>query len=133
MMETNERFRAAWSKAVTAGDTEGIRSLLSDEMTFYSPVLFKPSTDRAYINQVLSFVDSSLSDFEYVDHYEQPGGLAMLFRAKVGDLAVDGVDFFKLTEDGKVRELKVMLRPLNATMLLAQTMKDHFTAMSASE
>lgn len=132
-METHvETFVSNWRAAIAGKDPDELQALLADEMTFYSPVLFKPATDRAYIEAVLSLVEETLEDFEYVDQYEQPGGVAMLFKAKVGDLAVDGVDFFKIDSDGKARELKVMLRPLNATMLLAQTMKDKFAAMGAS-
>ncbi len=128
-----EIFVANWRDAVEGKDAEKIFPLLSNEMTFYSPVLFKPSSDRAYIDAVLRFVDETLSDFEYIEIYEQPHGAAMIFRAKVGDLTVEGVDLFKLDEQGKVTELKVMLRPLNATMILGQAMKDHFAAVTASQ
>ncbi len=128
-----ETFIAKWRDAVEGGDAEKIYPLLSNEMTFYSPVLFKPSTDRAYIDAILRFVDETLSDFEYIESYQQPQGAAMMFRAKVGDLTVEGVDFFKLNEEGKVTELKVMLRPLNAVMTLAETMKAHFAGMTAPQ
>lgn len=128
-----ENFIANWRDAVEGKNVEKIFPLLSNEMTFYSPVLFKPSTDRAYIDAVLRFVDETLSDFEYIDIYGQAQGAAMMFRAKVGDLTVEGVDFFKLDDEGKVTELKVMLRPLNATMILGQAMKDRFAAMTPSQ
>ena len=128
-----ETFIANWRDAAEGKDPEKIFTLLSNEMTFYSPVLFKPSTDRVYIDAILRFVDETLSDFEYIEIYEQAQGAAMIFRAKVGDLTVEGVDFFKLDDEGKVTELKVMLRPLNATMILGQAMKDHFAAMTASQ
>ncbi len=133
MATTVETFIRNWRDAVEGGDAEKIFPLLSDEMTFYSPVLFKPSSDRAYIDTILRFVDETLSEFEYIEIYEQPQGAAMMFRAKVGDLSVEGVDFFKLNEQGKVTELKVMLRPLNAVMTLAETMKAHFAGMTASQ
>jgi len=97
-----ETFIANWRDAAEGKDPEKIFTLLSNEMTFYSPVLFKPSTDRAYIDAILRFVDETLSDFEYIEIYEQPQGAAMIFRAKVGDLTVEGVDFFKLDDEGKV-------------------------------
>ena len=128
-----EKFVANWRNAVEGGNPEKIFLLLSNEMTFYSPVLFKPSTDREYIDTVLKFVDQTLSDFEYTEIYQQPHGAAMMFRANVGDLTVEGTDFFKINEEGKVTELKVMLRPLNATMILGQAMKDHFASITASQ
>lgn len=126
-------FIANWRDAVEGGDTEKIFPQLSDEMTFYSPVLFKPSTDRAYIDTILRFVDETLSDFEYIEIYEQAQGAAMMFRAKLGDMTVEGVDFFKLDDEGKVTEMKVMIRPLTAAMALGETMKAHFADMAASQ
>ena len=133
MGTTVESFIRKWRDAVEGGDTEKIFALLSNQMTFYSPVLFKPSNDRAYIDAVLRFVDETLSDFEYTEIYVQPQGAAMIFRAKAGDLTVEGADFFKLDEDGKVTEMKVMIRPLTAAMALGEAMKDHFAAMTDSQ
>ena len=127
-----EKFVEQWRDALKRGDPGGTLALLADEMTFYSPVLFKPSTDRAYIDTVLRFVEETLSDFEYIEIYSQPGGAAMVFRARVGEMTVEGIDLFKINGEGKATELKVMIRPLNAAMALAQIMKDHFSAMGAA-
>ena len=122
-------FLKNWRAAVDSDDYEKISALLADEMTFYSPVIFKPSSDRVYIDSVLQFVADSISDFTYVEEYEQENGAALLFTGNVGELKVEGVDLFKLDDAGRVIELKVLLRPLNTVMLLAQNMKAKFTAM----
>lgn len=124
-------FLEKWRAAVDADDHDKISALLADEMTFYSPVIFTPSSDRAYIDAILQFVAESISDFTYVEEYKQENGAALVFAGKVGELKVEGIDLFKLDDEGRVIELKVMLRPLNTVMLLAQNMKAKFAAMQA--
>ncbi|MCH7908437.1 MAG: nuclear transport factor 2 family protein [Candidatus Hydrogenedentes bacterium] len=124
-------FLDTWRAAVDADDQEKISALLSDEMTFYSPVIFKPSSDRVYIDHVLQFVADSISDFTYTEEYQQENGAALVFAGNVGELEVEGVDLFKLDDAGRVVELKVLLRPLNTVMILAQNMKAKFAAMQA--
>ena len=128
-----KEFVENWRAAVEGGDPSATRELLADEMTFSSPVLFKPSSNRAYIETVLGFVEQTLENFEYIEEYEQAGGAALVFRASVGDLTVEGVDFFKINDEGKTTDLKVMIRPLNGAMALAQIMKDHFAAMEPTQ
>lgn len=127
-----ESFIQKWRDSVEQDKPEATHALLAEEMTFYSPVIFKPSSDRAYIDTVLGFVGQTFDDFEYIDQYEQPGGAALVFRARVGEMSLEGVDFFKINGEGKATELKVMIRPLNAAMALAQIMKDRFAATESS-
>lgn len=133
-MEANVKtFAESWQRAVEAGDYDATLELLSDEMTFYSPAIHTPMTERPYIDKLLGFVAESIDGFHYTDFYEQKGGVAMLFSGTVGDLTVEGVDFFKVNDDGKASELKVMIRPLNAAMMLAQSIKGKFDASMAQE
>jgi hypothetical protein len=41
----------------------------------------------------------------------------------VGDRELDGVDILRFGEDGLVRELTVMVRPLSAAIALAEVMQ----------
>lgn len=124
-------FIRNWRAAAEQENLEKMLSLFSDPMTFYSPVLFKPSSERSYIDQIIGFISETLSDFEYTDIYEQPGGAAMVFKAKFGELQAEGIDLFKIDESGKARELKVMIRPLNTAMALAAHMKERFSAAAS--
>ena len=44
-------------------------------------------------------------------------------------LAHAGVDIFKVDRNGQVAELRVMLRPLRPTMLIAEAMKRRMVAL----
>lgn len=124
-------FIKNWRAAAEQENLEKMLSLFADPMTFYSPVLFKPSSERAYIDQIIGFISETLRDFQYTDIYEQPGGAAMVFKAKFGELQAEGIDLFKIDESGKASELKVMIRPLNTAMALAAHMKERFSAAAS--
>ena len=119
-------FEASWRAALENDDFDGLLAHLADDMTFYSPAIFKPVDQRAYIDMLLLFVKDTFDDFHYVDAYHKEDGLALVFAGKVGDFSVEGVDFFKLNDDNKASELRVMIRPLNSLLEFAQRMKARF-------
>jgi hypothetical protein len=96
---------------------------LSDDVVFNSPVAFKPFVGRAAVRAVLAAVLDTFSDFVYVDELSSPEGThALIFRARVGERSVEGLDHLRTGPDGLVRELTVMLRPLSAVIAMAEAM-----------
>ena len=132
MASMEETFIEQWRTAAESNDHAGVKALLADEVTLYSPAVFKPAADRAYVEHILEFVAESIEGFHYIETYTQPGGAAMIFRGTIQDKTIEGVDFFKLDASGRVTELKVMLRPLNAAGMLAQSIMQKFAALNAS-
>lgn len=57
--------------------------------------------------------------------------VGLVFAGKHKGLQIEGVDLITLNSEGKVVELKVMFRPLKATLALADTMKQRFEALAA--
>lgn len=111
-------FRAA----VEAFDHEAIVATLADDVTMFSPVAHKPFEGRENVSGVLAAVMSTFTEFRYVDELEGDGTHALVFRAKVGDKDVQGLDHLVHDADGKVRELTVMLRPLSAIVAMGEAM-----------
>lgn len=107
---------------------------LADDVTFRSPVVFKPYEGREAVGQLLSLVAQVFEDFEYVDelHGERDGRetLALVFRAKVGDKQVDGWDYLTLNADGQITEFMVMVRPMSGMMALAEQMRAKLEAVA---
>jgi hypothetical protein len=48
---------------------------------------------------------------------------ALVFRARVGDKEIEGVDLGEVDADGQVTRLTVFVRPLTATHALAEAMR----------
>ena len=112
--------------AVEAKDFDGMVAALAPDVTFRSPVVFKPYEGRETVAHLLSLVGQILEDFEYVDELagELDGRqtLGLVFRARAGDKQVEGWDYLTLNDDGTIAEFAVMVRPLSAMTALTEQM-----------
>jgi hypothetical protein len=111
-------FRAA----VEAGDLDAMVAQLSEDVEFHSPVSFRPFVGREAVERVLAAVLDTFEDFRYVDELEGDGTHALIFRTRVGDRQVHGLDHLELDGDGRIAVFTVMVRPLSAVAALAEAM-----------
>jgi hypothetical protein len=65
-------------------------------------------------------------NFRYVARFEEGDAAALIFKARVGDREVDGLDLLRFDGDGKVAELMVMVRPMSGLNALAEAMGREF-------
>ena len=109
-------------EAIEAGDFEAIGATLAPGVQFHSPVAFRPFDGREATLGVLTAIISVFEDFEYTDELESGDTTALIFRARVGDKSVQGIDYLLHGQDGLIEEFTVMLRPLSAIMAVAERM-----------
>ena len=114
--------RHPFQVAVEARDLTAMIETLAPDVTFHSPVTFKPFEGRDTVGAVLGAVLEVLEDFEYTKELAGDGTLALVFQARVGDREVQGLDLLTLDSDGLIEDLTVMVRPLSATQALADAM-----------
>ena len=67
-------------------------------------------------------------DFAYLDRIEGERSAALIFRARVGDREVEGLDHLTFDDDGRVTELRVMVRPMSGMNALAEAMRAQLEA-----
>jgi limonene-1,2-epoxide hydrolase len=120
-------FRAA----IEARDLDAAVALLREDVVFRSPVVFTPYEGREAMRQILAAVMEVFEDFRYVREIGADGARdhALVFEARVGEKQLEGCDFVQLDEDGAIKEFTVMVRPLSATLVLAEAMKARRAAM----
>jgi hypothetical protein len=111
-------FRAA----VEAADREAMVATLAPSVLFHSPVAFKPFAGRDAVGKVLEAVFGVFENFRYTDELESDGLHALIFRARVGDKDIQGIDLLRLDDDGLIAEFTVMVRPASALMALGEAM-----------
>ncbi|MFS8199888.1 nuclear transport factor 2 family protein [Streptomyces sp. CWNU-52B] len=119
-------------KAVEDGDHAAVVDLLSEDVVFTSPVVFKPYAGKAITSAILGAVIEVFEDFRYVREIADPGGrdLALVFEARVGDRAIQGCDFLRFDESGLIDDFTVMVRPLSAANALQAAMAARFDAVT---
>jgi hypothetical protein len=115
----NDAFR----RAAEAKDPDGMAAALSPEVVFRSPVVFRPYEGREAVMGLLSLVVEVFEDFRYVDELHGDQTTCLVFRARVGDRDVEGIDHLRFGQDGLVEELTVMVRPLSGALALARAME----------
>lgn len=123
----------AFREAVEAGDLEAVEGLLADDVTFTSPVVFKPYQGRPITAAILRGAFRVFRDFRYVREISSPDGRdhALVFTATVGDKQVNGCDFLHVDDDGCIDDLMVMVRPLSGAQALAEAMAAQFDQIAS--
>jgi hypothetical protein len=114
----------AFRRAAEAKDFSKLEELFADDVVFRSPVVFKPYEGREALAVLLGAVSQVLEDFRYADQVETGDSAVLVFAARVGDREVDGVDILRFREDGRVREMMVMVRPMSGMHALAEAMRE---------
>ena len=106
--------------AVEARDRDAMVAALAPDVVFHSPVTFKPYVGRDAVAALLGVVFETFEDFSYTDELDGGDTHALIFRARVGDKQVEGLDLLRMDEDGLIADFTVMVRPLSAAMALAE-------------
>jgi len=115
---------AAWHRLVDERDIGALDSLLSDQVVFYSPIVFKPQAGKAVTVKFLSAALHVLvnDSFRYVREIVGNRDAVLEFAVEIEGIVVNGVDMIRWDDTGRIVEFKVMLRPLKAIQLIHQKM-----------
>ncbi|KAA1415446.1 nuclear transport factor 2 family protein [Nocardioides humilatus] len=122
-----QEFRAA----VEAGDTDAMAACLADDVTFTSPVAFKPYEGKAITAAILRGVFRVFEDFRYVREINDGDHQVLEFEATVDGKAINGADFIHVDATGLIDDFKVMVRPLSAANALSARMGAQFEQIAA--
>jgi hypothetical protein len=117
--------------AIEIGEPDAVLELVSPDVVFNSPVLFRPYHGRETLGVIFRAAVRALDDFHYEREIGADGASdhALVFRARVGDRELHGCDFVHIGEDGLIDEFTVMVRPLSAALALAEAMKAELPAV----
>ncbi len=123
----SDRFRIA----VETGEIAGSSQLFRDDAVFLSPVVYRPYAGRDAVLKVLEAAERVLGlsgHFRYVHQLEDSDArVAILeFATEVDGRQVEGIDKLTFDEDGRITELKVMLRPASALQVVGARMTEEF-------
>ena len=127
------RFRAALEN----GNLDQLPELLHEDAVFRSPVLFKPYEGRDQVVTVLRAAERVLGvgeRFRYLHQLEDANDrVAMLeFATEVDGKQVEGIDKLTFDEDGRITEVKVLIRPASALQVVAARMAEEFERVGLS-
>lgn len=108
--------------AVERADLDAMVAALHPDVRLYSPVAFRPFVGHEQVRELFAHLLEVFEAFRYVDELAGPASHALIFRAEIDDVQVQGLDHLVLDDDGLATEFTVMVRPLSAAIRLAERM-----------
>src|SRR5258706_4923364 len=120
-------FRAA----IEARDHAAMVDMLGADVVLHSPVTFKPFEGKQAVAVLFSVLLEVLEDFRYTDELQGLGVYGLVFRARIGDREVEGIDLLRNDEQGLIADFTVLVRPLSATIALAEGVGPRLAALAA--
>lgn len=111
-----------FKESIEARDIDGALENLAPDVTFNSPVAHRPFEGKETVSAVLRAVFTVFEDFEYTDELDEGDTHALVFKARVGDKQLQGLDLLRLNADGLIEDFTVMVRPASGLMALGAAM-----------
>ena len=126
--------RNAFRRAVEARSLDDMMAPFAEDAVLHSPITFKPFEGRAAIRQLLGVLMQVFEDFRYTDELGSSDGLAkaLIFRARVGDRDLEGLDLIRFDDSGRIRDFTVMIRPRSAIEALLGEVGPRLAAAQAA-
>lgn len=107
--------KGSFRRAVEAGQINDMIDAFTEDAVLHSPVSFKPTVGRLAIRSLLTILLEVFQDFRYTDQLDSKDGTrGLIFRARIGDRDLEGLDLLRFDESGKICDLTVMVRPRSA-------------------
>ena len=122
-----------WHQFIGDRDVSLLDDFLDDDVVLYSPVVFTPVKGKFFVKMYLMAAEQVIANnnFEYVSEISQNNATVLEFKTKIEDITVEGVDIITFSEEGKLKALKVMVRPLKAMTIVHQKMGEFLEKMNS--
>ena len=137
---------AKWYEVMKSKNLEELDNLLADDVVFFSPVVFTPQKGKEITKMYLmaaggvfggnqnkdksSDNKDGKSKFRYIKEITDEKSALLEFELEMEGIYVNGIDLISWNEDGKIKEIKVMVRPLQAVNMLQQKMQAMLESMN---
>lgn len=120
-----------WHDILREGDMERLDEVLAEDCVFISPILHTPQVGRELTRFYLTGAYRVFNDtFQYVKEVVDGEHAVLEFTCDIDGIVVNGVDIMTFDGEGRIREFKVMLRPLKAIQLMQERMRSMLQELS---
>ncbi|WP_298782118.1 hypothetical protein [uncultured Polaribacter sp.] len=123
-----------WHQFLETRNIDGLKNLIADEAVLYSPVVFTPIKGKFMVSMYLTAAAKIIANgyFKYIREVCDEENALLEFETEISDVSVNGIDMIKFNEEGQLKEIKVMIRPLKAINIVHQKMGEYLEKMKNS-
>jgi hypothetical protein len=118
MPERIDTFLTEWHRMVAEKDLDALGALLADGVALGVPPYWEKLRGHALAHFLLGRIIHTIAGFTYRREWRNGSELALEFTGRIGELDLQGIDLITLDEQGRVANLDVMIRPINAVLAL---------------
>jgi len=113
-----------WHQLIETRDAKGLDNLLADSVVFHSPIVHTPQAGKPitmlYLTAALHVLNNDT--FHYLREVIQGNHAVLEFQTVIDGISINGVDMITWGADGRITDIKVMVRPLKAINLVYKMM-----------
>lgn len=120
-------FLEEWHRVVATRDLAGLGDLLAEDIAMGAPPYWEKLSGHALVLHLLGLILATIEGFSYRREWRDGDELALEFTGRVGDLDVQGIDLISLDAAGRVRNLDVLMRPINTLLALRDVIAPQMT------
>ena len=121
--------RTLFRRGVESKDVAVMMEAFADGAVLHSPITFNPFEGKEAIARLLGILMQVFQDFRYTDELTaEDGTKALIFRTRVGDRDVEGLDLIRFDDAGRIRDFTVMVRPRSAVEALLREVSSRLMA-----
>jgi len=129
-MPEHERTVEAFRQAASTGDATSMATRVAPAAAFFSPAGHRPYGGHEAVMHVLGAAIRVLHPLQYTDAVVSAERAVLFFSTEVGGKRVEGIDALRFDDEGRIRELVVMIRPLSALNAVVEAMAQALSAGS---
>jgi hypothetical protein len=104
----------AFTAAMQRKDLDAMLVHMSDDVRLLTPLVSESFQGKTAIRPVVESLLAVVDSFEFLELMEGPQHVSEFFKVTVGSLVLDGMDYWRLNEEGLIQEMTVLWRPLPA-------------------
>jgi hypothetical protein len=126
-----EAFRIEWHRIVAQRDVVALGDVLADDISLGAPPYWQKLRGRDLVQHLLGLIIDTIEGFTYRREWSAGDELALEFTGRVGGLELQGIDLISLDRSGKIKNLDVLMRPVNAVVSLREVIAPQMAAFIA--
>ena len=131
---TPDAFLTEWHRIVAERDLDALANVLADDVAIGAPPYWQKLRGRDLVAHLLGRIVHTIEGFTYHREWISDRELALEFTGHVGDHQLQGIDLITLDAHGRIANLDVLMRPINAVTALrdviAPQMADYLATRS---
>jgi len=106
----------AFTAAMQRKDLDGMLSHMAENIVLKTPLAAGALRGKDALRPVVAALLRVVDSFVFREFLQGPHHVSAFFGVTVGDIELDGVDYWRLNEAGLIEEMTVLWRPLPAVV-----------------